>query len=436
MPIPRTRQRPRQVAGALFFGAALALLSLASGCGDSGDDPVDQLLECAELRGALAEPGSELAREVERVRLAQGLPKQLFEPSMGSTDAEDGNAAVALGNCFGRVQLGLLNDQLDALAAISPDGISDGGREAAKKLLAENAERIECVLAAGRMPWRQFRVNHRLGHFAAMPMLDEVQAAVRLLLLDATHGGAEAWPAAERIDAALGWTEVLSRVPRIESRVLAANLRAECLEGVRFLLERDSATAREAQRLEATLRAQLAAWPGDERMLVGDRAATMHAYEALRLGMLNQIITPEERKRLIAEGKLVELQETSPALVAADELIYLRAMAPLVAAARDPYHTRGVTIERAMRAFDVTPAPFAKLLFAGDLVIAQRLVARDRARCETWSLALATAVGIEPLGHDTNPATGEPYELRAEGGFIRVLAGDDELLEPVVRSFE
>ncbi len=50
----------------------------------------------------------------------------------------------------------------------------------------------------------------------------------------------------------------------------------------------------------------------------------------------------------------------------------------------------------------------ARLLLI-DLQERSELLARDRARCEAWAIALAVAAGEARPDYKTNPLTGKPY---------------------------
>lgn len=378
----------------------LLVCLLAAGC----NDPVARrLAELQHPTGALASGNSELVARIGTIEQAGGLPLQLDGP----LGPDEENMAAALADAYPDRLVFKLESEIEAL--LSPDATPAERR----RFLVQRAGLLKETANATDLPRCRWDVGHRWGFFARMRYLDQARMASRLLLIAALTAtdpeGAEI--ALEHLQRSLRVAHCLAEVQRVEARVLAASLRAEALTAVRSLalnglIDRDA-----AEVVYGRLRDQLADWPSDAQMLIGERATVVHAYETIRSGWLDKLISADEHRRLQESGRLARLEAASAEQIDADQVVCLKVLDALIAAADSPYHQRAAEIDRAYRLVDEAPPLFAKHLLLADLREAIRIAAADRARCEANAIALASAANLRVPPFRTNPMTGDPYEV-------------------------
>jgi hypothetical protein len=424
----------RPLTGAVSVNAVIATLAIAGsvGCGDRR--PFEERVRgYGELRQALATSDTELRSLLGAVRAQRGLPTDLArrEPD------DSANAAVALDR--------LMDDSLRwALAAsvarlveaettATPDGRSapKHARRVASLLASQNKLREGLAEAADR-PRCAFPIDPAIGYFAKLRHLDDVAIATRLALLEVADAARREQPqeAYQSLCRALRWCHWLAREPHVEPRVLAATLRDESLRVAGLLLESGVAGSAEGEGIYSLLRDQLNDWPPVRRVLVGDRAVTLQAYEALRDGQLERLLTIDERARLERAGKLGPLASATPADFDRDEANYLRGMALVIDATDRPFYESIGTLDQARREAARAPDLCAARIFLGDVADALRIASRDRARCEGWAIALASAGDFTMPPYRTNPTTGIDYRVERDAEWVRVDLGDATLDDP------
>ncbi|TWT99939.1 hypothetical protein Pla108_08830 [Botrimarina colliarenosi] len=400
----------------LLLGLPLCLLlALASGC--SGPSFEDQILALATPTGALASVDPQLPPLIKAVEQQRGLPLQLAGPTLESSDSNAAVSLTTIGAPRQRVEL------LTATATLLDPATEPLAREAFVKAYGPL---VEQAAAAVDRPRCRFSVGHQFGFFATMSYLDDAALGVRLLLVRALDAGDKKETAAALADVlrALRLSHWLADVRRVEARVQAATLRAESLAVAAELLEAGVLRHYEAEQIYAALRDHVTDWPTDERMLLGERATIIHAYEAIRAGMLSRLVTLYERKQLQSTGRMDNLDNATPAEIDADEARYLRAMQRLINAAAAPYPERLESIAAAMDEINSVPTLFAATLFTEDLPSAIRTAAEDRGHVEAWAIALALAADLKPPPYRVSPVTGEPYQVEREANSVTVSHGE------------
>jgi hypothetical protein len=163
----------------------------------------------------------------------------------------------------------------------------------------------------------------------------------------------------------------------------------------------------------------------------------LHTYEAIRCGLLEWILTPEEKVAFRQERILDSLDGVLRETADADELFYLRAIREQIEACERPFIERMETFVRQtelLREKRSRPDfPFAAArLFLPELEEFQRQLAADRERCEAWALALAAATDQTPPPFVHSPHTGLPYQVRRESRRVVVATGTPDGWEAVV----
>lgn len=402
----------------LFAAPVVAVLGafLIGGCG--GPSFEERVRALATPTGALASPDPQLPRLVREVEQQRGLPLQLADP--GATPSES-NAAVALAAAYGPALHLRVSPVVTALLG------SDAPLEQRTEFLQKHQTLVEQTTDAADLPRCVFDVGHEFGFFASMGYLDDATLATRLLLLSARRAAVKNDRPAALADVlrALRVCHALARERRVEARVLAASLRYEALDAAAGCFDAGLWRRHEADQLYGLLREELKDWPEDSRMLVGERSTVIHAYEAIRAGMLHRLVTLEERNRL--KGRLGALETATPAEVDADEARYLRATQRLIDAAAIPFAHRSSEVAAAMAEVDSPPTLFAATLFASDLPAALQTAAQDRATVEAWTLALAAVADLVPPPFVESPVTGQPLQVRHVANRVEVLDGENLL---------
>lgn len=399
---------------ALLAASLASLVTFAMGCAKrpAFDEQVRAL---AKLPAASASQNTELREQLAILRQQQGGPDQL-NPA-GFTTPADQNAAAQLGEVFSdmfRKQIGPKLEELVDSGELSPT------------LLETHAPSLRKLEQAASCSVCRFSIDSTVGYFAAMRYLDDVALASRFELLRSRQAAAEGDGAAAMSAWRRGmrWCHWLARVPRVSSRVQAATLRAELLNELALQLDQRIYGRYEAEQVYGLLRDQLTDWPSDRQMLRGDRAMVVHAYEAIRAGFLNKMVTLDERKRLRSAGVYEQLVNPNPKLIDRDQANYLRAIALLLDAADRPFHERERTQWQAETAARSAPNLAAHTMFLQEIADAQLLAARDRSRCEVWCLALAASSDLVTPPFRTNPVNGEQYEAVVESSRVIVRTFD------------
>lgn len=405
---------PATPAARRYLPLLAVAVCLAAGCG--GDDFEAEVIAYAEAAGAKATANAELAGLIAEVENERGLPTQLAAPTGPDAD----NAAVALSAAY--------EDPLPEELTLTIEALLEARDPSAERtqFVVNHAPLIQRTAAAVDLPRCRFRVGHEYGFFGRMDYLDDVTLAVGLLVLRAEEAGRLGEPTRALADLlrSLRVVQSLSEVRRVEARVLAATLRSRVLRSAERLFVDKFLRRTEAERLYVSLRDQLADWPTDRRMLTGDRAMVIHAYEAIRKGKLHRIVTFAEQRRLAVEGVFDAMRHAPPEQIDADQASYLAAMKRLLADADAPHHARLDAIEEAYAVARAGPMLFADPLFLADLTDTLRLVAEDRARTEAWSIALAAAAELRPPPFRTNPVTGAPYISQRDDQYVRLSNGE------------
>jgi hypothetical protein len=396
--------------------ALLWLLAIA-GCGAPTFD--EQVLSFATPTSALQSRDPELPKLIRDVEQQRGLPLQLARTEAISSES---NAAVALAEIFSpALHLHLMPRLLPLIAHGAPADKRD-------EFLLQQKELIEQTAQAVDRPRCVFDIESPKGFFASMSYLDDAALASRLLLLRARQSATnkDRLPAFADVLRSLRVCHALTRERRVEARALAASLRHEALGVANNCFDVGLWRRHEAEQLYALLRQQLSNWPDDGRMLVGERATVIHAYEAIRAGMLDRILTLEEYYRF--NHQIEELAKATTQEVDADEARYLRALERLLDAATTPSLKRANEIDAAMDEIAAAPPLFAATLFTKDLRAAMQTAAHDRATVMAWTLALAAAAELTPPPINTSPVTGVALEVEQNAERLEIYDGQEVLV--------
>lgn len=417
----------------------IAVGSMQLGCW-SREPLHERVARYASLEGAKNSDMEPLRAEVARIEAAGQTPLLLMvEPIPAET-----NAAVQLAGKFTDATRLKLYPRLESLTPHAKDDrfefdeptLANVNRVLKSvELLRNEISQVEQLSAC------QFEVPFDQGFNGKLRFVDDVSIACRLRLIECAPllSEGKVAPAIDKLDAAMRWVDRLAEVPRVEARQQAANLRRECFKVLERIANLPRVQQADIEQMFALVRRSLDNWPSNQGPLIGDRALTMHAYETIRDGHLDQVMTNEERQQLKPTGTLSAIEAMTGPAIDYDELSYLQAMADLIEAAQRSHSESVRSIDQTLSRFDLDSGsaqgtPLASHLFLPGIGYVMLEFSRDRAMCEAWAIALAAAGQLDMPEYKANPATGVDYELdRPLGGIVVVRIGDDDLANPMAR---
>ena len=391
--------------------------------------------QCAELEGGKASPNAGLRDEIARVETERAAPVQLERP----LPPDEENVAAALAAAFGGERSKSLFEELSQFFQRSRFRFNPVELERIRRFCRRHRSTLDELTTGLARPQCDFAIPFRRGHFVDLVFIDEVTAAVRLIGLTAALSLEEQAidGAVERAVAMMALVEHLARERHLDARVAAANLRAEVLLVWEAILQHDRLDVKGLRALETCLAGQVERWPSDRRALEGERAVTMHAYELIRLRQLELLLTREEKKRFLSEGIFSDLLAVAADHVDSDEQYYLASMRQFIDLCRLPYFERLPQYAELTRGqFEIEPqGPYPILairLFLPDLIPSLRVLAKDRARCQAWLLAMAVALDDASAEPVVNPHTGREMRATLASTSVVVNLGEEGERDPLI----
>jgi len=405
------------------------------------------------LPGLNAAPDPQLRAELARIVEEKATPELLARSEIPA----DQNAAEVLSGLFDPAEVRSI---LDRSAAIFPPGefkFSPTGLEKAIRFREEYEVQRQRARHALQRPSSKFPIQYEAGFAADVSFIDMVRISGRLEAFWAAESlaGDDVASAIESLEYMFRLAACLAAEKHATARLQAAFLREEALSVLQAIVEhpeisQPKITHEQLRRLAAMVQGQLAAWTPDQHAWIGDRALGMHAYELVRAGRLMELLTEGELKQFAQEGILGDMPAAAERNVNQDELYYLEAMRKIIDACSRPYYERIEVLQsiredlQRKRNSPEFPLVAGRLLLA-DMEKGHAIQARDRAQCEAWALALATAAGDLPavggmggrhtppprVGHENAPPNGLPgyrisplagveYEIARQEGLVMV----------------
>jgi hypothetical protein len=294
----------------------------------------------------------------------------------------------------------------------------------ARQFLSKHRARLNRFYQALDRPQCAFPIDYRLGYFFEPAFVDDVTICCRLLAFAAADLLAKdsVADALRPMEAQFQLAGCMGRERHLGARLSAVGLRAEALLVMEAIANHPDSRHVDLQSLSSILQRELSHWPADAEAMIGDRALTLHAYECLRRGLLDWILTADERKRFREELTLDSLGDIALVAIDQDEQFYLETMRRHVELCREPYFRRRGELAKLSARLDQSRTSaihgdyphFAALLFLPGMDQAHETLARDRARCEAMAIALEIAIGRDPPDYTINPHNGRPYEIVRE----------------------
>ncbi|MGL6196695.1 MAG: hypothetical protein ACRC2T_17925 [Thermoguttaceae bacterium] len=239
-------------------------------------------------------------------------------------------------------------------------------------------------------------------------------------------------------------------------RIQATYMRANALRILQALVNRPDFTREDAIIVRDVLVMQLKNWPADSKCWVTDRAAGIRAYDLIRQGRITDALTPEECDELLKtnlQGETFEntvaknsmmgkLMFMKAAQIDEDQIFYLNSMRSIIGSCSEPFYDRlpvFTQIDNKIASMFGTKdyLPVAPLLLGG-IKDAMQAQAEDKAKVETWILALVKSLGNTIKGDTKDPVQGKPYTINEyptpEGKIISVICGSN-LYKAEIKSF-
>lgn len=415
-----------------------ALLILMIGCGSPPETWQQTVDRYAQLSAAKSRSDASLQAALAKIEAAGHTPQGLIAPMV----ADESNTAVALQEASSDTQRQRLYKPLEAAIPSSSESVSQALRNPELVQRLRNELRRGMFLKAGiekadaRLECR-FEDRIDRGFYAKLRFLDDVAIATRMALAEALVATSEGdlARALPQMGQASRWIQRLAPVRRVSGRVLMARLREDWLMATAAISQHERVQSYDQEQLYRLLLEQINNWPEDSYSLIGDRAITLHAYEAVRDGNLATLTTAEERAELEASGRWAALNALTAEQIDRDQTEYLTLMEEVLTLVERPYHQVVTELATRFDRFSTTGearqvAPIASELFVADLPVVVVRMAEDRARSEAWALALAMAAQIDLPPFRTSPYTGSDYEIRRAPNSLSVIHAAD--LEPAI----
>lgn len=420
-----------------MFAAAIIL---AFGCSDSRPTLEEIVVAAGELPGVRNSSHPDLREALRQIEATDGMPNDRQSRPLAPGE----NAAIALTHAVP------LSEDFVVKSAEVEKTFFDlldvpllQWKQSAEQLVREHHDTLVAARAAGDLRSCDFMVDFDRGYFNDTHFLDATAMTCRLELIAAALA-ADAGTLDGAIDEflrAYRWCDRLAEVPMLEAQLQAASLRGNAAIVLALIVTDQRATPADLKRLSVALGQSLEAWPSERQMLVGERALAMHAYEMIRKGLVEFVITMDERKLLGEEKILEKLRDADVELIDDDEFRYLNYMMGVIALADRPYHLRVSELRELDRQLAVSDAGryawLANRVFADGLTASQAHLARSRGELAGWYVALRAAAG-EPTDAPakdrlTNPLNGETIVVERVGDRVVARLSDAKLPDPSVR---
>jgi len=415
---------PRDVAAlwAIVAGLSLAVL-IGCGSGEPAEDEPTELERLGELPGLQAARDPVLIDEYARVKEQEGTPAQLER-----TGVKDGeNIAASFVDLFPDDLLGSLLSQTESVFPPGDFEFDSHRLRQAAGLRHRHDRQRQFVRKALADPECDLGIRYTAGYAADTSVIDVVRVACRLEAFLAAEKMAEGdlSGAIDALEAMFQLTHCLAATPHLDARMHGAYLRGDTFRVIAALLQHELLRREHVEQLAKLVRHQLDTWPEDATAWIGERALGLHAYEMIRAGQGQDLLTIEELEALQRRQLGKSVSEYLKENVDADQAFYMTNMRRVIELCDKPFHERLSELEKINQAASTSdpasgpPHPAARLLMK-DLLPGQINQARDRANTEAWALGLAAAIGAPRPPYRVNPLTGRPYEVRGEEGMVVV----------------
>ncbi len=418
------------------FFVLVMLCGLGCRPGEMREDFRRQLVDdFGHLPGLRETPDPRLQDELARIIDEGGTPELLTQNQV----PDEENVAAGLYGLFETEEIESIRDQSDEIVPPGRFTFDPTRLERAIRFRQKHQLQRQRAREALQRPRCNFGFQYTAGFGADQSLVDVAWICARLEAFQAAESLAAADTAAaiESLRYIFRLASCLAAEKHATARLEAALIRAEALRVVRAVvaypdIKQPKVTRDQLGRLCTMIEDQLKAWPDDAGAWIGDRALGMHAYELVRAGRLVELLTEDEIQLFADEEILEDLPAAARRTVNQDELYYLEAMRRIIDSCQKAYHERAEVFESIRQDLHQKRNTPEFPLVAGRLLLphidkGHAIQARDRAGCEAWAVALASACGRKPPPYQVSPLTGEKYRLVRQEGQVEVWdAGPEE----------
>ena len=388
-----------------------------TGCSRTEATPVEK--DLGKLPWLRHTNDEELAATLARIEEQQGTPEQL--ESDWPEDSQ--NVAVGLTEIFKPGTLKRALRRSEELMPVGPFIFDAVELVPVKQFRAGHEFQRRKVTEALRRETCRFKIEYTDGLLADTSPLDAVRLAVRLENFRVAEILADGRPAdaVDPLEIGFHLIDRIAAEQHVAYRLEAAALREESLRVLAAIAQHPQTSPQVLRWLGRVLAEQLTSWPDDSRAWVGDRAIGLHAYEMVRDGQILSLLTEEEYKAAIEDETLMHLPVALRAngVLDRDQQYYLDTMQRIIDASKNPYYERKKLFMTIRQELDEAKRSGEFRYVSARILLPEiqrlhRMQARDRARCEAWTLAIAKAVAAPLPEIDRNPLTGKPYHIHVE----------------------
>lgn len=398
----------------LIFVVALSVVPLGGCDRGQGPDETAQLRpeDFADLASLKEIPNAKLRDELARIEEEGGTPELLSRPSI----ADELNVAAGLRTLFPEDQVASIREKSES---IFPAGKFEFNPIQLQKAINFRAkydqQRLEAREALKR-PECRFGIPFTDGFLVELKFIPVVHLCADLEAYRAAELLSEAGldEAAESLGYILRLASCLGAEKCAHTRLHAAQIRTKAFGVLQAIVKHPAIERKQLERLCDLVDEQLESWPDDARAWIGERSSGLHFYAMVAAGLLEHLLTEEEKTRFDAQGELEDFAVAAQRIVETDVLYYMETMRKIIESCRQPYCLREDLFDEISEALQQRRNSPDFPLVAGRLLlpdIRQQHAdqAQDRANWEGWALALALATGRPLPPYKINPLTGEEY---------------------------
>jgi len=397
----------------LIFAAVVS--GTLAGC-DGGQEPDETAplrpADFADLAPLKEIPNAKLRDELARIEEEGGTPELLSRRAI----ADELNVAAGLRELFPEDQVASIREKS---RSIFPPGRFEFNPIQLQKAIhfrtKYDQQRLKAREALKR-PECRFDIPFTDGLLVELRFVPVVHLCADLEAYRAAESLSEGKldEAAESLGYMLRLASCLGAEKCALTRLHAAQIRTKAFGVLQAVVKHPAIEQKHLERLRDMVDEQLESWPDDAWAWIGERSSGLHFYAMVADGLLEDLLTEEQKGRFDAQSEREEFAATAKRTVETDVLYYLETMRKIIESCRQPYCLREDL-------FDAISEELQQRRNAADFpLVAGRLLlpdirqqhadqAQDRANWEGWALALALATGRPLPPHTINPLTGKEY---------------------------
>jgi len=430
----------------------VALSGVSGGC-DRGRGPEEtgQLLpeDFGDLAPLKEIPNAKLRDELARIEEEGGTPELLSRPPM----ADEVNVAAGLRKLFPEDQVASIREKSEQIFPAGRFEFNPIQLQRAINFRRKYEQQRLAAREALKRPECDFGIPFTHGFLVELKFVPVVHICADLEAYRAAESLSEGKleEATESLGSMLRLASCLGAEKCVHTRLHAAQIRTKAFGVLQAIVKHPAIARKHLERLCDMVDDQLKSWPDDARAWIGERSSGLHFYAMVAAGLLEHLLTEEEKVRFDTQGELADFAATAKRIVEKDALYYMQTMRKIIESCSRPYCLREDLFDEIREQLQQKrnspdfPLVAARLLLS-DVQRQHALQAQDRANWEGWALALALATGRPLPPYEINPLTGKEYyhevfhyeEQQDEVG-VRGLSNDQHDLDrwiivPVVRA--